>query len=251
MSTPPRLLSCAFSLAFSLLFCLAAAPDSRAADAKYVVQKSDTAAGIARKHGISLAALLRHNGLSQPNRIHPGDVLRIPSPRKQSPTATPASSIQKRLEQIPVTAGKWKFIVIHHSATSAGSAKGMDRYHREEIHMENGLAYHFVIGNGHGMGNGEITIGNRWIEQIQGGHLASEALNEKSIGICLVGNFDQDRPTSEQLASLQWLISSLMDRCHLGSSSLKTHRQIHPNHTACPGRNFPSEKFLKQFRASK
>ena len=44
--------------------------------------------------------------------------------------------------------------------------KGMDRYHRDERHMEHGLAYHFVIGNGNGMGDGEIGVGQRWIEDL-------------------------------------------------------------------------------------
>src|SRR2546427_8448838 len=45
---------------------------------------------------------------------------------------------------------------------------------------------HFVIGNGHSLKDGEIAIGHRWTAQLDGGHLASEALNKKAIGICMV-----------------------------------------------------------------
>src|SRR5438045_7677727 len=61
------------------------------------------------------------------------------------------SLLPKELGRIRVEPGKWKYIVIHHSASPNASVKGMDYYHRVERHMENGLAYHFVIGNGHSM----------------------------------------------------------------------------------------------------
>ena len=60
---------------------------------------------------------------------------------------------------------------------------------------KNGLAYHFVIGNAHGLGDGEIGVGGRWTKQLPGGHLISEEQNQVSIGICLVGNFDESQPT--------------------------------------------------------
>jgi hypothetical protein len=57
--------------------------------------------------------------------------------------------------------------------------------------MSNGLAYHFVIGNGTSSGNGEIEVGNRWRRQINGGHVHSDYLNNISLGICLVGDFNR------------------------------------------------------------
>ena len=131
-----------------------------------------------------------------------------------------------------------------------GNAKSMDRYHREERHMENGLAYHFVIGNGNGMGDGEIVIGQRWKEQLNGGHLASEALNEKSIGLCLVGNFDESEPTAKQMEALRGLTAYLLKRCRLGTSAVKTHQEINPIHTRCPGQHFPVKEFLKDLKQS-
>jgi N-acetyl-anhydromuramyl-L-alanine amidase AmpD len=152
------------------------------------------------------------------------------------------------LDETPVEARKWKFIVIHHSATASGTVQGMDRYHREERHMENGLAYHFIIGNGQGMADGAIEIGKRWMEQLDGGHLASDALNEKSIGICLVGNYDEDEPTKKQLANLEALIDFLLDRCRLRVAAVKTHQQINTLYTRCPGKHFPTKSFLAQLK---
>lgn len=221
-----------------------------AAEKRYVVRRNDTLTDIARNHGVTLTALLRHNRLTGANRIYPGDVLRIPE-RPSSRKSSGSFDSSVKLDTIRVEPRKWKYIVIHHSATDGGNAQGMDRYHREERHMENGLAYHFLIGNGNGMRDGEIAIGRRWIEQLNGGHLASESLNEQSIGICLVGNFDTDRPTSKQMTSLEQLVEYLMRRCGLEQSALKTHQQINPIHTRCPGRNFPAKEFVRQVAARK
>jgi LysM repeat protein len=235
-----------FPILLSLLF-FAAFPSSistHAAEKRYIVKKNDTLSEIARKHGVSASALMRHNGLKEANQIHVGKVLRIPGPELAARKPLLDRSLSKELDATRIIPHKWKHIVIHHSATESGTVKGMDRYHRG-VGMENGLAYHFVIGNGKGMPDGEITIGQRWIKQIKGGHLKSESLNEQSIGICLVGNFDQEPPTRKQMDHLAALVDYLTRNCRLGISAVKTHQQIHPFHTRCPGRKFPMKAFLK------
>lgn len=216
-----------------------------AAEKTYVVKKNDTLSEIARRYGVSTMTLARLNGLKQPDTIREGQHLTIPS-TSRGLTLDPA--LLKSLDQTHVTPGKWKHLVVHHSATEMGSLKNMDRYHREDRHMENGLAYHFVIGNGHGMADGEIGVGKRWSEQLQGGHLASESLNEISLGICLVGDFDNRPPTKKQVEQLHALLDYLLDRCHLGPQAVKTHQQINPIRTECPGRLFPAAKFIKELK---
>ncbi len=220
------------------------------ADKKYTVRKNDTLSAIARRYGVELSAVLKINKSLRPNRIHPGDVIRIPESKKSGKGSALDSrlsaALRKQLNRPRVRSGRWKHIVIHHSATASGNAKGMDRYHREERHMENGLAYHFVIGNGGGMEDGEIVVGDRWFKQLQGGHLASESLNETSIGICLVGHFDKTDPTPKQLESLDALIEYLMKRCRLKASTVNTHQQINPIGTACPGTRFPYATVMKK-----
>ena len=110
--------------------------------------------------------------------------------------------------------------------------------------MENGLAYHFVIGNGRNMALGQIDIGNRWRWQLDGGHLASDILNAKSIGICLVGNFDHSSPSEAQMESLRQLVEYLMVRCNLEVNAVETHRSINTQPTRCPGAHFPTDEFL-------
>jgi N-acetyl-anhydromuramyl-L-alanine amidase AmpD len=159
--------------------------------------------------------------------------------KAMKPMALPPIEMKglKQLDSIRVEKG-WKHIVIHHTATPSATAKGIDRYHREQRHMENGMAYHFLIGNGRGMEDGEIYIGQRWKRQIQGGHLAIEALNQSSIGICLVGNFERKPPTARQMQSLRTLTEKLRELTRLPASAVTTHRAIHPRHTSCPGKYF-------------
>jgi len=136
----------------------------------------------------------------------------------------------------------WRYIVIHHSATASGSAAGFDSYHRKKRGWENGLGYHFVIGNGNGTPDGEVEIGNRWLDQIDGAHAGVEEYNHSGIGICLVGNFNQSSPTAAQMASLSVLVEYLQNRCHITAENIIMHR--HCKQTDCPGRNFPYYKLL-------
>jgi hypothetical protein len=246
-------------LGWALLFpCL-----SRAAEEAYIVRRGDSIYSIARSYGIPSTVLGDYNGLSHSYHVYAGERLRVPLPAgAKPPTPTPAPapraaarrtlprSIQRAIDKAPVAAGRWKYIVIHHSGVNTGTPQAMDQYHREVRHMENGLAYHFVIGNGSGMGDGEIFVGHRWTAQLAGGHLASEAQNEVALGICLVGNFDEHPPSAKQLASLRALIEALLFRCKLPPSAVKTHQQINIVYTRCPGAKFPTEAFLASLKGS-
>lgn len=215
------------------------------ADQSYVVKRNDTLYGIARRHNVTVAHLADRNGLTKDARIYVGQRLIIPT-KSAAVVKRPALSppVQNAIDRAPVTPGRWKYIVVHHSGVDTGTLKSLDRYHREERRMENGLAYHFVIGNGSGMGDGEIGVGSRWTRQLDGGHLASLAQNKVSLGICLIGNFDQKKPTAKQMQSLTALTEALMKRSKLTPNAVKTHQQINVLKTRCPGMNFPTRSFL-------
>ena len=233
---------------------------SLAADESYTVKRGDSLYSISRSHGISSSVIAERNGLSPTAHIYAGQRLTIPVKTAARPTAPPAEaqkparaalprSIQRAIDKAPVRSGRWQCIVIHHSGVDTGTVKAMDKYHREVRHMENGLAYDFVIGNGSGMGDGEIAVGRRWTKQLDGGHLASEAQNKIAIGICLVGNFDERRPTRKELESLRALVRALMVRCNLTPRAVKTHQQINAVPTRCPGAKFPASDFLGSLRS--
>ena len=223
-----------------------AASSQPATTIRIIVQKSETLAEIARRYGVSEKQIAAYNSLKNPNRLTIGQRLIIPG-KDASPKVPIDAGLKAALDRISVRAGKWKYIVVHHSATKEGGWKGMDRYHRARG-MENGLAYHFVIGRGGQMQNGSTYVGNRWRKQLNGGHLAKESLNAKSIGICLVGDFTTQTPTSSQMRSLNGLTDYLLAKCRLRTDAVKTHRQIHPGHTACPGKRFPASSFTGELK---
>ena len=226
---------------------------AQAADESYAVKRGDTIYSIARQYGIPPAELAERNGLSRSYHIYAGQRLIIPAgvhgPGAGSPARAAAHvslpySIKRAIALAPVRPGRWQYIVVHHSGVDTGTVKGMDHYHRDVRHMENGLAYDFVIGNGSGMGDGEIAVSRRWTLQLDGGHLASEAQNKIALGICLVGNFDEHPPTRKEMESLRALVVALMARCNLTPRAVKTHQQINIVHTRCPGTKFPTKAFL-------
>jgi N-acetyl-anhydromuramyl-L-alanine amidase AmpD len=153
----------------------------------------------------------------------------------------------EELCRVDVEENRWEYVVLHHSATDEGSADNFDRYHREQKNWEHGLAYHFVIGNGNGSGNGEIEVGDRWKKQIHGAHTANMDLNRISIGICLVGNFEADsEPTDNQIESLISLVAYFSEKYNIPKSRIVRHSQVLQKGTACPGKNFPYKQLINE-----
>ena len=155
------------------------------------------------------------------------------------------ASVRRQIDRASIRKGRWRYIVVHNSATTKGNMRAFDRYHRNVKGMSNGMAYHFVIGNGSYTGNGQVEIGNRWTRQIHGGHLRSFAQNQIAIGICLVGDFNSHRVRSQQLESLDELIAYLQAKC--GKAIVTTHRRINIRPTSCPGRYFPDRKVMTAY----
>jgi len=163
--------------------------------------------------------------------------LQVPAPKPaavKTPTPTPQLAVPR--EWTPKTASRgWQWIVIHHSATPNGSAAVFDRQHRAKGWDE--LGYHVVIGNGTNSGDGQVEVGSRWPVQKWGAHAktADNRYNEQGIGICLVGNFENTRPTARQMQSLAKLVAYLMQTYRIPASRVIGHRDTGKS-TDCPGR---------------
>lgn len=159
----------------------------------------------------------------------------LPPKQQVSPKPTKTASAIPRAWTPAASPRAWKWIVIHHSATPAGSAKSFDRMHREKGWDE--LGYHFVIGNGTESGDGQVEVGQRWTKQKWGAHAktADNLYNDYGIGICLVGNFDIEKPTPAQMRALAKLTAYLMQTYKVPPSRVLGHSDTKP--TDCPGRN--------------
>lgn len=159
-----------------------------------------------------------------------------PQPARPAPQGPVASGrMTGPREWTPsVSSRQWKWIVIHHSATHTGSATSFDKMHKEKGWDE--LGYHFVIGNGTNSGNGQVEVGNRWKAQKWGAHAktADNRYNDYGIGICLVGNFDVERPTAAQQQSLAKLVAFLEKTYNISGDRVIGHGDTKA--TECPGR---------------
>lgn len=203
------------------------------------VRKGDTLWSISRRYGLSVQELARANGIDDPYFLRVGQELKIPFSNYDY--------FEKNLKLKPgLKLKKWKYIVIHHSATDTGNARRFDYFHRKIRHMKRGMAYHFVIGNGRGLGDGEVEVGSRWTLQQPGGHLRQNKYNEIALGICLVGNFDKKPPTKKQMESLRALTRFLQVKSSIPRSRVLGHREMPGARTRCPGRLFPLRSFRQK-----
>jgi hypothetical protein len=195
--------------------------------------------------GLSILLLAALVGCAQPAAPKPM-VAHLPPPSFDGPNIVSKPTVAARgagsganidgpLAWTPkAPARPWKWIVIHHSASPAGSASVFDKEHKAK--GWDGVGYHFVIGNGTNSGDGQVEVTARWPVQKWGAHAKTmdNRFNEYGIGICLVGNFDSTRPTAAQLKSLTRLTAYLMQAYHISPQNVVGHRDTKA--TECPGR---------------
>lgn len=202
----------------------------------HTVGRGDTLSGLAAAYRTSVTQIMRLNGLHD-------DTIRIGQKLKISGGGT--QFLKPELVRVGnLNRGMWKNIIAHHSAIRHGNAKIYGREHKRRG-MINGLAYHFVIGNGVDSGDGEIEIGPRWQRQIEGGHVKSRAYNLTSIGVCLIGDFQKFKPTRNQITAFEELISYLKYDLLGGKPKFYVHKDL--EQTACPGKYFPVRDMHKKF----
>lgn len=180
----------------------------------------------------------------EPRRSGSQGVLEPPMPPAPQPQRPPAQTgpndWQARGLERP-----WQFIILHHSATACGSAAEFDRIHRARGWDE--LGYHFVIDNGRGNPDGLVEIGSRWVKQKHGAHCKVEnhpEYNDYGVGICLVGNFDETRPTPAQVDACGHMVRFLSARYRVPPNRIYGHGQLKPTH--CPGRYFPYDEIFRR-----
>jgi LysM repeat protein len=212
------------------------APAAIRSDVIHEVAPGETLWRISKMYDVSVADITKANNLKDASQLEKGQKLLIPD-------AAPLRSV------IPLwPSTKWKYIIIHHSATEAGKALTFDYVHKNQRHWK-GLGYHFVIDNGtSGKEDGQIEVSPRWIHQENGAHCKANGMNYRGIGICLVGNFDKERVSANQMDSLIRLVRILKEYYHIPDSHIMGHGQVKGANTDCPGKKFPWDEFWYRLR---
>lgn len=172
------------------------------------------------------------------------------SPRLDGMTVSPlalASTIGTPVDPIrntrkPLDRQRWQAIIIHHSSSLAGSPSTIAKEH--EARGLKGLGYHFVIGNGHGMDDGELHIGFRWFDQVPGAHTGGangDFYNRHAVSICLVGDGNRRVFTPAQIERLTALVESLRKQLDLPADRVILASDV--SDAQSPGRLFPTYLF--------
>lgn len=142
---------------------------------------------------------------------------------------------------------RWRYIVIHHTAGNYATIEFLQQVHRERQAGDpvDAIPYHYVIGNGNGLGMGEIASDWRRDLNLWGTHVSENNVSRNffGIGVCLVGNFEQATVPAPQLDALVTLTKSLMDRYDIPPENVAGHGLIDGENTKCPGQNFPMREF--------
>ncbi|MEO0339503.1 MAG: peptidoglycan recognition family protein, partial [Bacteroidota bacterium] len=123
-------------------------------------------------------------------------------------------------------------IVIHHSATTSGSAKAYSDYHVEHNDWP-GIGYHYVVEK-----DGQVKQTNSL--DLVSYHVSGQ--NTRSIGICMTGHYDKQEPPAIQLENTARLIAFLQDQFDK-IDQIEGHRAY--ANKSCPGDNIDVEQLKR------
>jgi hypothetical protein len=149
------------------------------------------------------------------------------APETEVPGGVEAPDLEAILSPRRERGYPWDLIVVHHSGAARGDASSIRASPR---------APHFVIGNGTGMGMGEIVATELWQEQVPGTHAGAPAIDRRAVGITLVGDYSRRDPPTEQIAAARHLITALRKRMEIPAGSVLRHDELGAMATLCPGR---------------
>jgi hypothetical protein len=188
--------------------------------------------------GVKPSQKLRaERGLEELRGLRPGGVApttRAPAALAVQPRSSWGASAANPSRLDP--GGRWSRITIHHTAKySSEIGSPTARNVAETIHdiqlfhmRERGwgdIGYHFLIDPA-----GRIWQGRSldW----QGAHAGGDN-NVGNIGVCLIGDFDHERPDPRALSALEELVDMLCERHQIRRSRVYGHNKFAP--TECPG----------------
>lgn len=148
---------------------------------------------------------------------------------------------------------RWRYITIHHSGSDFADVAFLRRVHSERHPSDpiDEIPYHFLIGNGQGIGLGEVVSTGRWRTGLWGAHVSgsNNDRNLRGIGICLIGNFQTSNVPEDQFKALVTLMRELMTEHDITPDQVGFHGDIAGEATLCPGQHFPRERLEKAITA--
>lgn len=137
-------------------------------------------------------------------------------------------------------------ITVHHDGmppvslrSKADIARRIETIRKAHVGQEwADIGYHYIVD----------PLGNVWEGRpirYQGAHV--KPANERNMGVLVLGNFMDQRPSSAATTALDGFVSSQMKRLRIPLSRVYTHQELSP--TACPGVNL--QRYMVETRSSR
>lgn len=140
--------------------------------------------------------------------------------------------------------GEWRWIVVHHTGEDSGDLASLDERHRLDLGYEDGLAFHFLVGNGNGLALGAVAESDRWRRGIPGPHCTENpAISLAAVGVAAVGDTGARSLEPASFSRLVDLVLSLMTTLRIPPERVLLHREVEGGQADCPGARFDSEAF--------
>jgi hypothetical protein len=128
----------------------------------------------------------------------------------------------------------WKYIYIHQSKSVAGN-----------VTMLGNPGDHFLVGNGEGLVDGEIQMTQRWnLQQPPAPPAGVGTMNSNVISVCVVGDFDQMRPTAAQFHRIADLTKTLQAKYRIAAENVMLYPEAATQGGI--GRHFPVTALREQ-----
>ncbi len=119
-------------------------------------------------------------------------------------------------------------LILHHSASMTATVEQIRRYHIEKLRWLD-IGYHFLIDF-----EGKVMRGRSL--SFQGCH-GEKYTNQHYLGLCCLGNFEENKMKDLQYKALLDFLTSLQIIFDFSRVNIKGHKEIVA--TLCPGKYFP------------
>ena len=128
------------------------------------------------------------------------------------------------VRQITIHHEGWKPVTFSDAPTTFDRIEQIRQIHTRDRGWSD-IGYHYIIDLA-----GRVIEGRS--DAYQGAHVSQN--NPHNLGVMVLGNFERQEPTAEQLASLSRFTKALAASHRVGATAVRTHREFKP--TQCPGR---------------
>ncbi len=125
---------------------------------------------------------------------------------------------------------KIRKLIVHHSASNSVTTKKVDieMWHKQRGFSQ--IGYRKII-----EGKGNIVDGRP--ETTQGAH--TRGANQASLGVCVIGDFERNVPSSRQIAALISVLTDWCKKYKIDTTNIYGHYNTPGGNTktSCPGKN--------------